>query len=101
MTGRVGARLQYTGREGTTLWQPYAKVNLWHGFAGTDRVTLGGSAPVENRFGDTALEVGGGVTARINANVSLYAHGDYRWSVAGDRSRQTAAQGSFGIRVNF
>ncbi len=101
VTGRVGARLQYTGREGTTLWQPYAKVNLWHGFAGTDRVTLGGSAPVENRFGDTALEVGGGVTARINANVSLYAHGDYRWSVAGDRSRQTAAQGSFGIRVNF
>lgn len=100
-TGRVGTRLQYTGNDGMTLWQPYAKVNLWQGFAGTDRATLGNSAPIENRFGDTALEVGAGVTARISQNTSLYAHGDYRWSVAGDRSRQTAAQGSFGVRMNF
>ncbi|HEY4253871.1 MAG TPA: autotransporter outer membrane beta-barrel domain-containing protein, partial [Roseomonas sp.] len=54
-TGRVGARLQYTGRDSHgTIWQPYAKLNLWHTFSGTDRLDFGGGAPAENRFGDTA-----------------------------------------------
>ncbi|MES2710733.1 MAG: autotransporter outer membrane beta-barrel domain-containing protein [Pseudomonadota bacterium] len=101
VTGRVGARVQYTGNDGTTLWQPYAKVNLWHGFGGTDRATLGASAPVQNRYGDTALELGAGVTARINRTTSLYAHADHRWSIDGERSRQTAVQASIGIRMNF
>ncbi|MBR0656481.1 autotransporter family protein [Plastoroseomonas arctica] len=101
VTGRLGARVQYTGRDETTLWQPYAKVNLWHAFSGTDRATLGNSAPIENRYGDTALEVGAGVTARISRTTSFYAHADYRWSLDGERTRQTAVQGAVGIRVNF
>ncbi|MBR0669151.1 autotransporter outer membrane beta-barrel domain-containing protein, partial [Roseomonas hellenica] len=100
VTGRLGARLQYTGRDERTLWQPYAKVNLWHAFSGSDRVTLGNSAPIENRFGETALEVGAGITARVNQTTSFYAHADYRWSFGGD-SRQTAVQGAIGIRFNW
>ncbi|MBR0647286.1 autotransporter outer membrane beta-barrel domain-containing protein [Plastoroseomonas hellenica] len=100
VTGRLGARLQYTGRDARTLWQPYAKVNLWHAFSGSDRVTLGNSAPIENRFGETALEVGAGITARVNQTTSFYAHADYRWSFGGD-SRQTAVQGAIGIRFNW
>jgi outer membrane autotransporter protein len=100
-TGRLGARLQYTGRDERTLWQPYAKANLWHTFSGTDRVGFGRDTPVENRFGDTALEVGAGITARVNQNASLYAQADYRWSLDGSRSRQTAAQGAIGIRFNW
>jgi outer membrane autotransporter protein len=101
VTGRIGARLQYTGRDERTVWQPYAKVNLWHAFSGTDRVSLGTSAPIENRYGDTALEVGAGVTARINQTTSFYAHADYRWSLDGGRSRQNVTQGSVGIRFNW
>ncbi|MBR0667758.1 autotransporter outer membrane beta-barrel domain-containing protein [Roseomonas hellenica] len=100
VTGRIGARLQYTGRDARTLWQPYAKLNLWHAFSGNDRVSFGSGAPIENRFGETALEVGAGVTARVTEAASFYAHADYRWSVAGD-SRQTAVQGSIGIRVTW
>ncbi|MBR0646624.1 autotransporter family protein [Plastoroseomonas hellenica] len=100
VTGRLGARLQYTGRDARTLWQPYAKVNLWHAFSGSDRVTLGNSAPIENRFGETALEMGAGITARVNQTTSFYAHADYRWSFGGD-SRQTAVQGAIGIRFNW
>ncbi|HEY4250010.1 MAG TPA: autotransporter outer membrane beta-barrel domain-containing protein [Roseomonas sp.] len=101
-TGRIGARLQYTGRDTQgTLWQPYAKLNLWHAFSGTDRASFGSGAPIENRFGDTALEAGAGITARVNANTSFYAHADYRWSVDGGRSRQSATQGSVGIRINW
>jgi outer membrane autotransporter protein len=101
VTGRLGARLQYTARDERTLWQPYAKVNLWHAFSGTDRVSFGSSAPIENRFGDTAIEVGAGITARVNQTTSFYAHADYRWSVDGGRSRQTATQGAIGIRFNW
>jgi outer membrane autotransporter protein len=97
ITGRLGARLQYAGRSDRTLWQPYAKVNLRHAFSGSDRVRFGNGSPIGNDFGHTALEVGAGITARINQSTTLYAHADYRWSIAGD-SRQTAVQGSFGIR---
>jgi outer membrane autotransporter protein len=101
VTGRLGARLQYTGRDERTVWQPYAKVNLWHTFSGTDRISFGGGAPIEHRFGDTALEVGAGVTARISRTTSLYAHADYRVSAGGGRSEQSATQGAIGIRVNW
>jgi outer membrane autotransporter protein len=94
--------MQYTGRdEQGTLWQPYGKVNLWHAFAGSDRITFGSPAPIENRFGGTAVEVGGGVTARVNANTSFYAHADYRWSIDGGRARTSATQGAIGIRFNW
>jgi outer membrane autotransporter protein len=100
VTGRIGARLQYTGRDARTLWQPYAKVNFWHAFSGNDRVSFGSGTPIGSRFGETALEVGAGITTRVNDTTSFYAHADYRWSLAGD-SRQTAVQGSIGIRVTW
>jgi outer membrane autotransporter protein len=101
-TGRLGARLQYTGRnERGLLWQPYVRVNLWHAFSGRDRAFFGQSSPaIETRFGDTVMEVGGGVTARVNQNVSLYGQASYRWSLDGG-SRQTATAGTFGVRVNW
>ncbi|MBR0666409.1 autotransporter outer membrane beta-barrel domain-containing protein, partial [Roseomonas hellenica] len=101
VTGRLGARLQYTARDARTLWQPYAKVNLWHAFSGTDRVSFGSGAPIDNRYGDTALEVGGGVTARVNQTTSFYAHADYRWSLDSGRARQNVVQASVGIRFNW
>jgi len=101
-TGRLGARLQYTARdERGTLWQPYARVNLWHAFSGNDSTFFGQSSPaIETRFGDTALEVGGGITARVNQNVSLYGQASYRWSLDGG-GRQTATAGTLGIRFNW
>ncbi|WP_170125130.1 autotransporter outer membrane beta-barrel domain-containing protein [Pseudaminobacter salicylatoxidans] len=102
-TGRLGARLQYTGRdERGALWQPYAQVNLWHVFSGTDSAFFGQYSPaIETRFGDTALEVGGGISARVKQNMSLYGQASYRWSLDGGSSRQNATAGTFGIRVNW
>ncbi len=102
-TGRLGARLQYTERdEQGTLWQPYARVNLWHAFSGSDSTLFGQSSPaIETRFGDTALEVGGGLTARVNQNVSFYGQASYRWSIDDSRSQKTATAGTVGIRVNW
>ncbi len=102
-TGRLGARLQYTGRdERGTFWQPYARVSLWHAFSGNDSTLFGQSSPaIETRFSDTALEIGGGLTARMNQNVSFYGQASYRWSLDDSRSRQTATAGTVGIRVNW
>lgn len=102
-TGRMGARLQYTKRdERGTLWQPYARFNLWHSFSGNDTVSFGPSSPaIENRFGDTAFEIGGGITARLKENVSLYGQASYRWSPDSGRSHQTATAGTFGVRFDW
>ncbi|MGN6064026.1 autotransporter outer membrane beta-barrel domain-containing protein [Brevundimonas diminuta] len=101
-TGRFGARLQHTRRDARgILWQPYGRINLWHAFSGKDSVLLGQSGrAIESRFGHTALEVGGGLTARVSTNVSLYGQASHRWTVDGDRSRQTATEAALGLRIN-
>lgn len=101
-TGRLGARLQYTNQDAQgRLWQPYARINLWHSFSGNDGAIFGPSSPIiETRFGGSALEVGGGITVRVNKNLSLYGQGSYRWSLDG-RRRQTPTLGTFGIRFNW
>lgn len=101
VTGRLGGRVQYSARDGGNLWQPYARVNLWQGFSGTDYATFGGSDTIATLYGGTSLEAGLGITARIGRKVSLYAHADYRWGIDGDRSRGTVAQGAAGLRVNW
>lgn len=100
VTGRLGGRLQYTVRDGETLWQPYLKANVWHGFSGIDRISFGASPAIENRFGNTLLELGIGITARITQTTSLYGHVDHRWSVDGGEQR-ASAQGAIGIRFNW
>lgn len=102
-TGRLGARLQYSARdEQGTLWQPYARVNLWHALSGKDDARFGAASPtIETRLGDLALEVGGGVTALVNQNMSLYGQASYRWSLDGGRSHHTATAGTVGIRFNW
>lgn len=101
VVGRVGARVQYTAQSQDALWQPFARVNLWHGNADSDLVTLGPSAPIGTRFGDTAVQAGLGVTARVGRNASLYALADYRWTLADARSSQETLQGVAGLRVNW
>ena len=99
LTGRLGLRLQYTTTHGDTLVQPYAKANLWHGSAGTDSTTLG-STRFDNGFGNTALELGAGFTAKVNDTVSLFGHLDHRWSLGG-REQSSTTQGALGFRVNW
>lgn len=99
LTGRLGVRLQHSLTNEETLFQPYAKANLWHGFGGTDVSTFGPSS-FGNEFGDTALELGAGFTAKINETMSLYGHVDHRWSLGGQESSRST-QGALGVRVNW
>ncbi|AKC68689.1 hypothetical protein MB84_03270 [Pandoraea oxalativorans] len=102
-TARLGARLQYTEQdERGRLWQPYARVNLWHVFPVSDTAFFGPSSPgIETRIGDTALEIGGGITARVNQYLSFYGQASYRWSVGSVHDRRTTTAGTLGVRVNW
>ncbi|MBI1622385.1 autotransporter outer membrane beta-barrel domain-containing protein [Aquamicrobium zhengzhouense] len=99
VTGRLGMRLQYTSKDGETVWQPYVKANLWHSFSGTDHTILGPTT-LDTRFGGTSLELGAGLTARLTDTFSLYGHVDHRWSISGG-GRGSATGGAVGLRVNW
>ena len=47
----------------------------------------------------TFLELGGGVTAKINANLSLYANADYEFAVGNtENNRRDSVRGTLGLR---
>lgn len=65
VTGRLGFRLQGDLPTETATFQPYLKANLWHSFDADQRVTFG-TEPIVTETGGTALEIGGGIVARLH-----------------------------------
>ncbi|TCR70584.1 autotransporter outer membrane beta-barrel domain-containing protein [Bosea sp. BK604] len=98
-TGRIGARLQTSFLLGSAQIQPYLNVNLWHNFSRTDDVTFGTIDVIPTRFKGSSLEIGGGVTAKLTANVSLYATGGYVTALGDDKGH--GVQGNLGLRVTW
>jgi hypothetical protein len=48
------------------------------------------------------LEFGGGLTGRINANVSVFANVDYEFAVGGSESeKRNGVRGAFGARYTW
>jgi outer membrane autotransporter protein len=83
------------------MWQPYARVNIWHVFSGTDRMTFGSPLSVGSDFGGTTLDVNGGLTARLDRNTTLFAQLQLRRTIDGNQSGTYAYGGSFGFRMNW
>jgi len=102
-SGRIGLRTKWTiVTAGGQVWQPYLRGNLWRDwgaeadtvYSGTDLVPLVNQA--------TMLELGGGLTGRINANVSVFANVDYEFAVgASEGERRNGVQGTFGARYTW
>ncbi|AZO80213.1 hypothetical protein BLM15_23480 [Bosea sp. Tri-49] len=97
LTGRVGARLQTSFLWGSAELQPYLTANLWHNFSRTDKVLFDATDVIPTRFKGTSLEVGGGVVAKITANVSLYVTGGYVTALGDDKGH--SLRGNLGLRV--
>ena len=48
------------------------------------------------------LQLGGGLSVRMNANVSLYANGDYQFSVGDtDGGKREGIRGAAGVRYTW
>lgn len=99
LTGRVGARLQTSFLWGSAELQPYLTANLWHNFSRTDKILFDATDVIPTRFKGTSLEIGGGVVAKITANVSLYATGGYVTALGDDKGH--SLRGNLGLRVTW
>ena len=96
----MGLRLASDFQTSDGLWQPYLKLNYWHGFGGRDVVRMDRDELVTWK-GYNAIEVGGGVVAKFNQRLSLYLTADYT-ADTGDagRDRETV-EGNLGLRVSW
>lgn len=100
-TGRVGLRLAADYTLADNGWQPYFKLNYWQGLSGKDRIDIGGD-PLTSEQGYRALEIGAGVVARYNANVSAFAVADYTRDLDSHRLKERRVwEGNIGLRFDF
>jgi outer membrane autotransporter protein len=103
LSGRIGLWTKWTvATAGGPVWQPYLRANLWRNWGADANTVFSGTdvAPLESAA--TMVELGGGLTTRINANVSVYANADYEFVVgATDGNRQNGVRGTFGARYTW
>ena len=74
---------------GGQVWQPYLRGNLWRDWGAEADAVYSGTDLVPLASQVTRLELGGGLTGRINANVSVFANVDYEFAVGAARERET------------
>jgi outer membrane autotransporter protein len=92
-SGRIGLKTKWTiVTAGGQVWQPYLRGNLWRDWGAEANTVFSGtdSVPLLNQA--TMLEFGGGLTGRINANVSVFANVDYEFAVGAADDKETACE---------
>jgi outer membrane autotransporter protein len=96
-TGRIGLRGAWTiGTAGGQVWQPYLRANLWEDWGSSINTTYSSLdvAPLSAR--GALLELGGGLTAKLNAHASVFANADYEFAVG--NTNGDSVRGTFGAR---
>ncbi|WP_312325458.1 autotransporter outer membrane beta-barrel domain-containing protein [Stenotrophomonas sp.] len=100
-TARIGLRLAGDYMLADNGWQPYFKLNYWRASSGEDRIDIGGD-PLVSEQGYRALELGVGVVARYNANISAFAVADYTRDLDSHRLKERRViEANLGLRVDF
>lgn len=99
LTGRLGLRIPVTIAVGATQLRPYLEANLWHTFSHSRDIAFAVTDLIGVQSRGTAVEVGAGIAAQINRQVSAYASAGYTSSV--DNSRREDVTGRLGLRVSW
>ena len=87
---------------GDVVWQPYLRVNLWDDWGVRARTTYSGTDVVELLGGGRRLQLGGGLTARINPSLSLYADADCEFALGhSDGGKRESIRGAVGLRYSW
>lgn len=102
--GRLGVRMTGDFTTGIGRLQPYGRVNLWHGFKGTDSTSFVTPATVtslDNQIGYTSVEVAAGATLALTPTTSLYGELGTLFKAGGQAKVKSSVQGSVGVKVRF
>jgi outer membrane autotransporter protein len=102
-SGRIGLRTKWTiATAGGQVWQPYLRANLWRDWGAEADTVYSGTDVVPLVSQTTMLELGGGLTGRINANVSVFANVDYEFAVgAAEGEKRNGVRGAFGAKYTW
>ena len=102
-SGRIGLRGAWTiVSDSGQVWRPYVRANLWHDWGAQATTTFSGADLVPLLERATRLQLGGGLSARVNANVSVYANADYQFAVGDtDGGRRDGIGGTAGVRYTW
>ena len=100
-SGRIGLRGRWTiVSDSGQVWQPYERTNLWRDWGARATAIYSGVDLVPLLEQANRLQLGGGVSVRMNVNVSLYANADYQLSVGDtDGGRRDGIRGAAGVRL--
>ena len=99
-SGRIGLRGKWTiVSDSGQVWQPYVRANLWRDWGARVTAIYSGADLVPLLEQANRLQLGGGVSVRMNPNVMLYANADYQLSVVDtDGGRRDGMRGAAGVR---
>ena len=102
-SGRIGLRGKWTiVSDSGQVWQPYVRANLWRDWGAQATAVYSGVDLVPLLEQATRLQLGGGVSVRVNANVSLYANADYQFAVGDtDGGKRDGVRGAAGVRYTW
>src|SRR5262249_33605067 len=97
---RGGLRLMDTLQlESGALLQPYARVNVWHTARATDSIVLGADTIGVGQAA-SSIEFGGGVVAKLNQNLGVWAYVSTAPSISSAQRLHTLG-GTVGVRYTF
>ena len=102
-SGRIGLRGRWTiVSDSGQVWQPYLRANLWRDWGAQATTIFSGADLVPLLEQATRLQLGGGLSVKMNAHVSFYANADYQFSVGDtDGGRRDAIRGAAGVRYTW
>ena len=102
-SGRIGLRGRWTivSNDGE-VWQPYVRANLWRDWGAQATTTFSGADLVPLLEQATRLQLGGGLSVKVNTNVSFYANADYQLAVGNtDGGKRDGVRGAAGVRYTW
>lgn len=102
-TGRIGLRGRWTFVTAQGLqWQPYLRANYWRDWSARATTVYGGFDHVPLRESAKRVEVGAGISVKMNTAISVYANADYQFAVDdSDGVKRDGVRGTLGVRYTW
>jgi outer membrane autotransporter protein len=101
-SGRLGLRAKWdVVADNGFVWQPYLRADFWDDWGGNATTDFRGDAVPLLEAG-RRVELGGGLTTKVNANLSFFANADYQFAVSDtDGGKRDGFGGAAGLRYTW